>query len=61
MPTAKRSRTAQSVAVERTLLADMGVLDDLFARGMLTPGMRAVLWLVEWVPHRVRARSVTLA
>lgn len=61
VPPAKRSRTAQGVAVERALLADMGVLDDPFARGMLTPGMRSVLWLVEWVPYRVRARSVTLA
>jgi methyltransferase (TIGR00027 family) len=58
---AKRSRTAQGVAAERAALAGMGVLDDPFSRGMLTPSMRAVLWAVEHGPHRVRTRSVTLA
>jgi methyltransferase (TIGR00027 family) len=58
---AKRSRTAQGVAAERALLADMGVLDDPFARGMLTPSMGAILWVVRHWPSRVRARSVTLA
>ncbi len=58
---AKRSRTAQGVAAERALLARMGALDDPFARGMLTPSMGAILWVVEHGPHRVRARSVTLA
>jgi methyltransferase (TIGR00027 family) len=39
----------------------MGVLDDPFARGMLTPSMGAILWVVEHGPHRMRSRSVTLA
>jgi len=58
---AKGSRTAQGVAAGRALLASMGVLDDPFGRGMLTPSMGAILWVVEHGPHRVRARSVTLA
>jgi methyltransferase (TIGR00027 family) len=49
------------VAAERALLTSMGVLDDPFARGMLTPSMRAMLWVVEHGPNRVPARSVTLA
>ena len=43
------------------MLADMGVLDDPFARRMLTPSMRTTLWVVEHGPHRVWTRSVTLA
>jgi methyltransferase (TIGR00027 family) len=39
----------------------MRVLDDPFARGMLTPSMGAILWVVEHGPHRVWERSVTLA
>jgi methyltransferase (TIGR00027 family) len=58
---AKRSRTAQGVAAERALLADMGVLADPFARRMLTPSMAAIFWVVQHWPYRVRARSVTLA
>ena len=58
---AKRSRTAQGVAAERAVLADMGVLADPFARGMLTPSMGAIFWIVHHWPYRVRARSVTLA
>jgi methyltransferase (TIGR00027 family) len=49
------------VAAERALLADMGVLADPFARGMLTPSMGTILWVVQHWPYRVRARSVTLA
>lgn len=49
------------MAAERALLADMGVLDDPFARGMLTPSMGAILWVVQHWPYRVRALSVTLA
>ena len=58
---AKRSRSARGVAAERALLTSMVVLDDPFARGMLTPSMGAILWVVEHGPHRVRTRSVTLA
>jgi O-methyltransferase involved in polyketide biosynthesis len=39
----------------------MGVLDDPFARGMLTPSMGVVLRVVEHGPHRLRTSSVTLA
>jgi methyltransferase (TIGR00027 family) len=57
----KRSRTAQGVAAERALLASKGVLDDPFAREMLTPSMVAVVWAVEHGPRRIWTRSVTLA
>ncbi len=58
---AKRSRTAQGVVAERAVLADIGVLADPFARGMLTPSVAAIFWVVRHWPYRVRARSVTLA
>jgi methyltransferase (TIGR00027 family) len=58
---AKRSRTAQGVAAERALLTTMGVLDDPFAREILTPSMKLIVWALEHGPHRVQARSVTLA
>jgi methyltransferase (TIGR00027 family) len=58
---AKRSRTAQGVAAERALLASKGVLDDPFAREMLTPSMGAAVWVVEHGPRRLWSRSVTLA
>ena len=58
---AKRSRTAQGVAAERALLASTGVLDDPFAREMLTPSMGAVVWVVEHGPRRIWTGSVTLA
>jgi methyltransferase (TIGR00027 family) len=58
---ARRSRTAQGVVAERAVLAEMGVVDDPFARGMLAPSMAAIVRVVQRLPHRVRARSVTLA
>lgn len=61
MDGAKRSRTAQGVAAERALLASMEVIDDPFAREMLTPSMGAVLWVVERWPRRIWTRSVALA
>jgi methyltransferase (TIGR00027 family) len=39
----------------------MGVIADPFARGMLVPSMAAIVWVLDHAPHRVRARSVTLA
>src|ERR1700722_11601033 len=57
----KRSRTAQGVAAERALLASKGILDDPFARKMVTPSMGAVVWAVEHGPRRIWSRSVTLA
>lgn len=49
------------MVAERAVLADMGVLADPFARGMLTPSMAAIFRVVQHWPYRVRARSVTLA
>jgi methyltransferase (TIGR00027 family) len=57
----KRSRTAQGVAAERAVLTDMGVLADPFARGMLAPSTAAIFWVVQRLPYRLRARSVTQA
>jgi leucine carboxyl methyltransferase len=58
----KRSRTAQGVAAERAVLADMGVVADPFAQDMLTPSMSAVLRVLRsWPMDGLRARSVTLA
>ena len=57
----QRSRTAQGVAAERALLTDMGVLADPFARRMLTPSMVAIVNVVQHLPTKVLARSVTLA
>lgn len=60
MTNSKRSRTAQGVAAERTVLAEMGVLADPFARGMLTASMAAACSILRHLP-RVREASVTLA
>ena len=49
------------MVAERAVLTDMGVLSDPFAAGMLTPSMGVIVSLVRRVPHRLRARSVTLA
>jgi methyltransferase (TIGR00027 family) len=49
------------VAAERAVLTDMGVLADPFAAGMLTPSLAAIVALVQRLPYRVRAQSVTLA
>jgi len=57
----KRSRTAQAVAAERVVLADMGIVDDPYARGMLAPSMAAALWLAQHGPRRLTEGSVTLA
>jgi methyltransferase (TIGR00027 family) len=58
---AKRSRTAQGVLAERTLLADMGVLSDAFARTMLSPSWTAFVGVVNHWPYRVRPWSVARA
>jgi len=57
----EQSRTALGVAAERAVLTDMEVLSDPFARKMLNPGMAKMLRVVEHLPHRIQARSVTLA
>lgn len=61
MRATRPSRTALGVAAERALLTDMGVLDDPFARTMLTPSMAAVVSVATHLPRRWTARSVTLA
>lgn len=47
--------------MQRAVLADMGVLPDPLARGMLTPSMAVIYGFVRHWPYRVRARSLTLA
>jgi methyltransferase (TIGR00027 family) len=49
------------VAAERALLTDMGVLTDPFAHTMLSPSMTAILGVLQHLPPRFPARSVTLA
>jgi methyltransferase (TIGR00027 family) len=56
----KRSRTAQGVAAERAVLAQMGVLADPFARGMLTAAM-ALASALACRSRLLQERSVTLA
>lgn len=59
---AKRSRSAQAVAVERAVLTDLGAIDDPVAESMLDPAMARILWGVRHaLPRQVRTRSVTLA
>ncbi len=59
---AKRSRSAQAVAVERAVLTDLGAIDDPFADRLLDPSMARILWCVRHlVPRALRRRSVTLA
>ena len=52
------SRSAQYVLLERAVLAGMGVVDDPFARSMLTPSMAAVERIIEHGPNRFRSASV---
>jgi methyltransferase (TIGR00027 family) len=58
---AKRSRTAQGVLAERAILTDLGVLDDPFARGMLSPGMALIYRFARRRPQVVPTLPVTLA
>jgi methyltransferase (TIGR00027 family) len=58
---AKRSRTAQAVLAERAVLADMGVLVDPFARGMLTAPWMAFVGVVQHWPGQKRPWSVARA
>lgn len=58
---AKRSRTAQGVLAERAILTDLGVLDDPFARGMLSRGMAMFYRLARHRPQLVPTLPVTLA
>jgi methyltransferase (TIGR00027 family) len=47
----QRSRTAQYVALVRTLLTEKGVVNDPFAPGMLTPSMRAAAFVLRRLPR----------
>lgn len=59
---AKRSRSAQAVAVERAVLTDLGAIDDPYAAQLLDPTMSRILWGVRHLlPSPVRRSSVTLA
>jgi methyltransferase (TIGR00027 family) len=59
---AKRSRSAQAVAVERAVLTDLGAIDDPYAETVLDPTMARILWGVRrLVPAGMRRGSVTLA
>jgi methyltransferase (TIGR00027 family) len=58
---AKRSRTAQAVLAERTLLTDMGVLSDPFARTMLSPSWTVFVGVLKHLPAPVRPWSLARA
>jgi len=58
---AKRSRTAQAVAAQRAVLDRLGVIDEPYARRMLTPPMSAVASIAARLPGAARGRWVTLA
>lgn len=58
---ARRSRSAQGVAAERALLADMGVVDDPYACSMLAPSMHVAYRLARRWPDRIPTLRVTLA
>jgi methyltransferase (TIGR00027 family) len=49
------------VLAERAILTDLGVLDDTFARGMLSPGVAIVYRLTRRRPQVVPTLPVTLA
>ncbi len=61
MSAARPSWTAQGAAAQRAVLDRRGVLDDPFARTMLTPGLRAVADAAARAPRALFARGVTLA
>jgi methyltransferase (TIGR00027 family) len=55
------SRSAQAVTAQRAVLTDIGIVDDPFARGMLTPSIAVLARIAERAPRRVRGRWVTMA
>ena len=44
----KPSRTARESPRKRPPAASKGILDDPFARGMLTPPLKAVVWAQQY-------------
>ena len=61
MPKRKRSRTAQGVAAERAVLNERGVLDDPYARDLLTPLWTGFVRIVRRWPEASQASLVTRA
>lgn len=61
MSSLRPSRTAQAVAAERAVLTDLGVVDDRYAAGMLSPEMRRAYRVARRLPRRALNRSITLA
>jgi methyltransferase (TIGR00027 family) len=61
MAGAKRSRTAQGVTAERVILADMGVIDDPFAKVVLAASWRPFVTMVQHWPTSTPPWSVARA
>lgn len=61
MAPTKPSRTAQGVLAERAVLHEMGLIDDPFARPMLTRPMAALFQVARRWPDRIPTLPVTLA
>ena len=61
MPKRKRSRTAQGVTAERAVLTESGVLDDPYARELLTPLWTGFVRVVRRWPEASHAGLVTRA
>jgi methyltransferase (TIGR00027 family) len=57
----RRSWTAQGAAAQRAVLTDRSILDDPFARTMLSPSMKVLSWLVARGPRSLFEKSITLA
>jgi methyltransferase (TIGR00027 family) len=57
----KRSWTAQGAAAQRAVLTGLRLVDDPYARPMLTPGMARLSWALGHLPRLAFGRSVTLA
>ncbi len=61
MTTARPSRTAQGVAAERAVLANMGVITDPFSRSMLTPLWTGFVRAIAHWPGATKPGSVARA
>ncbi len=58
---AKRSRTAQGVLAERSVLTEMGVVSDPLARTMVSPAWAVFAWTVRRWPSAKKPWSVARA
>lgn len=54
MAATKRSRTAQGVAAERVILAEMGVIDDPFSKVLLAASWKPFVRMVRPGPPAIR-------